>query len=107
MNSMNIVGCMPCQTDSSPVALQFLDSIMPSPQSLVNCASPNGLSTANISQTQADLSWFENGDATQWQIHFGNAGFDTTGVNPDTISENPYTKTGLSENTAYDWYIRV
>ncbi len=71
------------------------------------CPDPDSLYTNSITQTAAKLNWTENGTATQWQLRADVAGFDTTGVTPVTITENPYQLTGLISNTSYDWYIRA
>lgn len=71
------------------------------------CPDPSSLSTAGIAATQANLTWTENGSATTWDIELGAAGFSPTGVpSVDNTSSNPYTYTGLSQNTSYDYYVR-
>lgn len=71
------------------------------------CPDPNSLSTSGIAATQANLTWTENGSATTWDIELGAAGFSPTGVpSVDNTSSNPYTYTGLSQNTSYDYYVR-
>ena len=74
---------------------------------IFTCAAPSNLYTNKITQTTSKLNWTENGSATQWQVRLGAAGFDTTGITPVTVTENPYKVTGLSSNTSYDWYIRA
>ena len=41
----------------------------------VACAAPSALTASNVSATSADLSWTENGSATEWQVSYGAAGF--------------------------------
>ncbi|NOX86260.1 MAG: hypothetical protein GXO86_09905 [Chlorobi bacterium] len=85
--------------------LLFLDSIMPGPVDMF-CPDPSGLLADNVTDSSADLSWTENGTNTTWQIMLDISGFDTTGFIPDTVTANPYTFTGLSGYTTYDWYVR-
>ena len=70
------------------------------------CYHPVDLDATNITQTTADLSWTEAGSATSWDIEFGTAGFVPTGTPTYTGVTNPYTVTGLTGMTAYDFYVR-
>ena len=70
------------------------------------CPAPGGQTESNISTSTADLGWTSN-NASQWDIELGAAGFTPTGNPTQTgVTSNPYTYTGLTENTSYDWYIR-
>lgn len=71
------------------------------------CATPNALSASNITDTTADLGWTENGSATAWDVELGLDGFTPTGTPTDAGVSNPYTAMGLTENTAYDFYVRA
>ncbi len=71
------------------------------------CPAPSGLSVNNVTDTQADLSWTAGGGESQWNIEYGATGFTLgqgTIVNGVT---NPYTLTGLSSNTDYDYYVQA
>lgn len=71
------------------------------------CPSPSNLVASNISSSQADLSWTENGIATLWDIEFGNEGFIPTGIpTQSSLTSLTITKTGLTPNSSYDFYIR-
>lgn len=67
---------------------------------------PSDLLADNITTETADLSWTENGTATSWEIRLGETGFDTTGVTPIAVTENPYTAMSLNPDTDYDFYVR-
>ena len=72
------------------------------------CPVPTDLGLANLGTTSADLSW--NGYfATTWDILFGVAGFDTTGLAPtvDDATDNPFTVDTLTQNTSYEFYVRA
>jgi hypothetical protein len=72
------------------------------------CTAPSALGVANVSSTQADLSWTENGTATAWDIEVVSGGATPAGIPSDVgVSANPFTKTGLSASTSYDFYVRA
>ena len=69
----------------------------------VACPAPTDLAVANETETSADLSW--TSAETAFDIEWGEAGFAPgmgTTVNGVT---NPYTLTGLSAATAYEYYV--
>lgn len=73
-----------------------------------SCSAPSALSATNITSSQADLGWTENGTATTWDIELGTTGFTATGTPTQSgVTANPYTYTGLSANTTYDYYVRA
>jgi hypothetical protein len=71
------------------------------------CPNPSALSAGSITTSQADLSWTENGTATQWDIELGTSGFSPTGTPTQSGVTNPYTYTGLSASTDYEYYVRA
>lgn len=71
------------------------------------CNDPTALTTGGITPTTTDLSWTENGTASTWDIELGTAGFSPTGTpTSNNVTSNPYTNTGLSPSTSYDFYVR-
>jgi len=72
------------------------------------CLPPSALTSTNITTTSADLGWTESGTATTWDIEWGTAGFTPTGT-PTVVgtTTNPHNLTGLTANTAYDFYVRA
>ena len=76
-------------------------------EDIPSCPEPTDLTASNITTTTADLSWTENGSATSWDIELGLSGFTPTGTPTQSGVTNPYTYTGLTENTTYDWYVRA
>ena len=89
-------------------ALIFLDSLMLPPTMLsAPCDVPSDLLADNISQTSADFSWTENGDASSWEIVLGLTGMDPDDATPILVTDNPYSFTGLTANTDYEWYVRA
>jgi len=63
---------------------------------------PTGLTVSDVTSQSATLSWTENGTATSWQICI-----DGDMNNLITVTENPYTLTGLTPNTTYTAKVRA
>ena len=72
-----------------------------------SCPQPSALTAINVAGFTADLSWFENGTATTWQIEWGNAGFAQGTGTLVLTGTNPHNLTGLSPATSYDYYVRA
>jgi hypothetical protein len=75
----------------------------------VACARPTNLGFANQTATSVNLTWNPNG-GTGIELQFGPQGFDQRNAgqlisSPNVIS--PYTLTGLTPNTVYDYYVRT
>jgi len=73
----------------------------------ISCPQPSDLSVSNVESTQADLSWVENGSASSYNVEVVIAGDTPTGSATDTGVANPFTKTGLTADTAYDFYVQA
>ncbi|MCH7534568.1 MAG: hypothetical protein IH948_02270, partial [Bacteroidetes bacterium] len=73
---------------------------------VVTCPGPSMLLATNITGSEADLGWTENGSATLWDIEIGATGFVPTGTPTNSGTGNPFTATGLTGNTTYDFYVR-
>lgn len=72
---------------------------------VANCPIPTALTVNNVTSNSADLAWMSSG--TSWDIEFGAEGFIPTGIPTITsLSTNPYNLSGLTANTAYDFYVR-
>ncbi len=76
-------------------------------QEAPTCPHPSFLSAANISSDSAELSWTENGSATAWNIEYGPAGFTQGSGTVVAVTSNPYTLTGLTPATSYDFYVQA
>ena len=75
---------------------------------LATCIPPADLIVDNITDTTAELGWTETGTATAWDIEWVTAGFTPTGTPTNVgVSTNPYTLSGLSPLTSYDFYVRA
>lgn len=73
-----------------------------------SCPPPSSLVTSAIGSYVADLGWTVNGSETNWNIEWGPNGFSQgSGTIISNTEDNPYNLTGLTENTAYDWYVQA
>jgi len=73
-----------------------------------SCPAPTNLTAANITASQADLSWTAGGSENQWNIEYGVSGFQQgQGTMVNGVANNPYTLTGLSGSTDYDYYVQA
>ncbi len=69
------------------------------------CPNPSFLLADNITGNEAEISWNPGGNAITTVIEYGPTGFTPgTGTTVNATS-NPFTLTGLSENTSYDLYL--
>ena len=79
-------------------------------QEAVSCPAPSNTNVTNILETQADFGWTENGSATDWNIEVGTPGFTpgtTAYIQAYTgVTSNPYTGTGLTASTNYEFYVQ-
>ncbi|PWH84946.1 fibronectin type III domain-containing protein, partial [Brumimicrobium oceani] len=73
----------------------------------ITCADPSALITSSITGTSADLAWTENGTATTWNVEYGVDGFTQGSGTSVSTTSNPYALTGLSINTAYDFFVQA
>jgi hypothetical protein len=75
---------------------------------VITCPNPSNLSATSSIPEEADLSWTEVGTASQWDIEYGASGFTQgTGTAITGVTNNPYTLTGLTGSTDYDFYVRA
>jgi hypothetical protein len=77
------------------------------PGSCPACLSPSTLSADSITNSSASLSWTENGTATSWVIEYDTTGFTQGSGNILAAGTNPFTLTGLTSNTTYQYYVQA
>jgi len=76
------------------------------------CGDPSVQTAMNITSTTADLGWTAGADAeTMWDVEWGLVGFvvengEEVGMVMGTM-DNPYTATGLTATTDYEFYVRA
>jgi hypothetical protein len=77
-------------------------------EAIPSCISPTDLAATAITDTQAVLSWSTGGSGeSSWDIALGVNGFSPTGTPTQTGVSNAYTYSGLTPNTAYEYYVRA
>ena len=73
-----------------------------------SCPAPTMLMVTNIAASSADLGWTAGDSETIWDIEWGVDGFTQgAGTMINDTSDNPYTLSGLTANTAYEFYVRA
>ncbi len=73
----------------------------------VSCPQPIDLEVTNITPFTADLSWVEDGTATEWEIEWGEGSFvQGMGTNVD-VSATTYQLQGLTSDTDHRFYVRA
>jgi hypothetical protein len=71
------------------------------------CPNITGLNATNVNITSADIYWQTGNNETSWEIAIQNAGTGApTGSGVSTSNNNPYSTTGLAQNTNYEVYVR-
>jgi len=81
------------------IQLEFI----PSP----TCAKPFPLTFSNIMPNSVDLSWIENGSATQWVVEYKlTSDADWTNAISTTVNTANTSISGLSANTLYDLRVK-
>lgn len=90
--------------DGASYNYAYLDSV--AIELIPECQSPNRLTASGITHNSADLAWHERGLANSWQIEYGPRGFVPGTGTVVTANTNPFTVTGLSAATDYEFYVR-
>ncbi|QAA82934.1 T9SS type A sorting domain-containing protein [Aequorivita sp. H23M31] len=72
-----------------------------------SCEMPTNLNADNFTTSTADLSWTAGGTETEWEVLYGEAGFDpTTEGTLVVVDTDPETTiTGLEDGTIYEFYV--
>ena len=78
-------------------------------EELGSCPQPIGLIASNLTLNSADLNWSSLGTETEWEVVYGNYGFDpnTTGTTVTVTTTPPVVLSGLTDNGNYDVYVRA
>ena len=75
-------------------------------ETIPGCDEPISLNATNLTATSADIGFTERGTATTWEIEFGAPGFVLGSGTVVNATVNPFSLTGLTSNTCYDYFIR-
>ncbi|GGD34674.1 hypothetical protein GCM10011343_25700 [Flavobacterium orientale] len=76
-------------------------------EAIPSCTESADLTVTSIGMDSAVLGWTEGGTATSWEIQYGAPGFALGSGTTVVATENPFTLTGLTENTNYAYYVRA
>ncbi|WP_179333838.1 GEVED domain-containing protein [Winogradskyella costae] len=93
----------PCYSGIWGVTADMSINVTPAP----SCIPPTALAANGIGANSAELSWSQVGTVPQWNIEIVTNGTEPTGLATDTGISNPYTATGLSGLTSYDYYVQA
>jgi chitodextrinase len=75
-------------------------------QAGASCPAPNNLRQTAATLSSIDVAWNAPASATSWEIEYGPVGFSQGAGTIVAVTTNPYTITGLSSATSYDFYVR-
>jgi len=72
------------------------------------CASvPSNVTVSNITETTVDVSWTAGTDDSAWEVVVVPANATPESGTPEQTTAQPYTFTGLQDNTQYKAYVRT
>ena len=73
---------------------------------LPTCKMPIGLAVQSSTTNSVTLEWTERGSATSWNVEYGPIGFAHGAGTTVQATTNPFTVTGLTASTVYDFYVQ-
>lgn len=90
----------PCGEVFYGTTLDYTLSVLPAP----SCLPPVLPAVADVTKNSAFMSWTSDGE--DFDLEILPAGQTPTGTPTDPMVSNNFTKTGLTPNTSYDYYVR-
>ncbi|MCF6169933.1 MAG: T9SS type A sorting domain-containing protein [Bacteroidales bacterium] len=74
-----------------------------------DCPGPVGLYADSLAETAATLYWLASGSESEWDLMWGETGFDTTnsGTLVEGLAQTQYRLENLDPGTLYDFYVRA
>lgn len=104
-NGAYIALKFPVPADEMDYYYFFVDDIYVEP--IPDCPRPRDVSVTGSTLTSLTIDWNEIGSAEEWTVQYGAHGFnpETEGIALDA-AEHPFEITGLTEATAYDFYVK-
>jgi hypothetical protein len=104
ISSESSVPTSPCGTYTWGETEDYVVNISAPP----TCMQPTALNVSTILNTSVVLGWTAGGTETAWDIQYGPTGFTLgTGTFVNNVTTNPYTLTGLTATTAYQYYVHA
>ncbi|MBO7490892.1 MAG: fibronectin type III domain-containing protein [Bacteroidales bacterium] len=89
---------------TSTSAYNYIDNL--SIDLIPACPKPQNVHVTSVTTTTMELGWTEVGTATSWVIEYGPAGFTPGNGTVENAGTNPYTISGLTASTQYDFYVK-
>lgn len=71
------------------------------------CPNLSGLALDSVTETTAQISWTAGSTETDWEIVVQTPGTGEPAGSGTATTNNPYTASGLTANTAYEVYVRA
>lgn len=84
-----------------------MQSCVEDDQMIAQCESAYNQSESNIAVTSVTLQWEDANSATQFNVEYGISGFLLGTGTVINVNQNALALSGLSANTAYDYYIET
>jgi subtilisin-like proprotein convertase family protein len=93
-------------TDTSPDIDFHIDNFQV--EAIPTCPAPTSLTANSITNNSANLAWTPGGTETAWEYSYGTSPYPTpAGSGTITSSNTTNPISGLSSNTAYQFYVRA
>lgn len=73
----------------------------------ITCMMVENLMVDTTYVNSATLSWTSNGTETSWIVEYGPSGFEEGTGTTQVAATNPFTISGLTATTAYEFYVRA
>ncbi len=84
----------------------FIDDVLIT--ELATCSMPEGIEFEDITASSLKVNWEPTGSETQWEVKYGESGFDVESEGETVISDVASADlTNLTANTTYDVYVRA
>ena len=78
-------------------------------EEIPSCLRPTAVVSSAPTTTSITLDWTPGGSETSWEIAYGTNGFDPDAASANVVTANthPFTVTGLSSSSMYQFYVRA
>jgi len=96
----------PCDHGNQGKIQDYTLEVLP----ISECTPPENLSLESVGVNTADINWTAGADETQWEVKYGEPGFDPDDDEGSSqiVNDDPQTTlTDLSSNTTYEIYLRA
>ncbi|MGB1003600.1 MAG: fibronectin type III domain-containing protein, partial [Salibacteraceae bacterium] len=98
----NVANVDPCYSGTWGCFEDYTVDVTAAP----TCVVPDGLTATNINDVSIDLGWMDYNSATSFEIEYGPLGFTPGSGTIVAVTTNPYTVTGLTPDSDYEFTVR-